>query len=159
LQRAEFPQTKFWHHPQQQEQTADMVRKTLGAISESLGWSKTDLQLLFPLLCKPEQLQVSLKYHASQEAKSNGNRKYRTEKKTLVKFAMEALEEHDQKYIMAKTILSNEESSKNNPKVRFIVHFVMACQKPGDIWKKRIETDDETKWMCQVTFDIMKALD
>jgi hypothetical protein len=74
-----------------------MVRKSLGAISESLGWSKTDLQPLFALLCKPEQLQIFLKYHASKEAKGNKSWKYGLEKKTLVKLAREALEEHDQK--------------------------------------------------------------
>jgi hypothetical protein len=35
----------------------------------------------------------------------------------------------------------------------------MACQKPGDIWEAGIETDEETKWMCEATFDIMKAVD
>jgi hypothetical protein len=68
---------------------------------------------------------------------------------------MEALEEHDQKYILAKNILKNAESSQHNPEVRFIDHFIMACQKPGDIWEARIET----KWMCKVAFHIMKALD
>jgi hypothetical protein len=85
------------HHQQQQEQTANMVRKSFRAISESLGWSKTDIQPLFALLCRPEQLQVFLKYHASKEATGNENRKYGPEKQTLVKFAMEALEEQDQK--------------------------------------------------------------
>jgi len=75
-----------------------MVRKSLRAISESLSWSKTDLQPLFALLCKPNQPQVFIKYHASKEVKDTENRKHGPEKETLVKFAMEALEEHDQKY-------------------------------------------------------------
>jgi hypothetical protein len=37
--------------------------------------------------------------------------------------------------------------------------FIMGSQKPGDIWEARIETDEDTKWMCEVTFDIMKTVD